>query len=142
MNPDRLAERVRAARGSRPDAEAVRAAVCDILNEKLASGASPAIARTTLGYPVHTVGDVTLFASLAELPASSGPDLYGPDDFGAFRSEEGIAYFFVDSDWNLVEGFDAPGRPGEPRKATFEEFAREHGRHFEGFATRRLDMCI
>lgn len=141
MNAQSLAERVKSAKAVHLGAEAIRDIVIGIWNEKQLAGETPALAGTIPGYPIHTVGGVTLFASPCELPA--GPcETYERDAFDWDVAAAGIAYFFVDSRWRLVESFVASHRPGRPRKSTFEEFAREHGEHLKGIEPPRLDMCI
>lgn len=140
MNAQSLAERVESAKAVHVGAEAIRDIVVGIWNEKQLAGVTPALAGTNPGYPIHTVGGVTLFASPCELPAGAC-ETYGRDadrDVAA----TGIAYFFVDIRWKLVESFVASHRPGRPRKSTFEEFAREHGEHLKGIEPPRPDMRI
>lgn len=136
-----LDSRISAEMTLRQRTEAVRDIVCDVWNEKYLAGETPAIAMTTLGYPIHSIGDVTLYASLADLPPASC-EFYGPDSCANPHMEPGIAWFFVDSNWNLVEGFETPHRQGRCRKASFEDFTLEYGRYFEGMEPRRLDLRI
>lgn len=122
------------------DSDDIRDIVLGIWHEKYSNGETPAIAQTVAGYPIHTVNGVTLYAAPREVPCESG--LYGPENRFLPEQETGIAYFFVDQDWNLVDNFEGDRKHCRCGKSGFDRFTEEFGRHFEGIEPKRLPSHI